>query len=202
MSSSTHRPSFAIMASGEGSNARALLENARQWGVLSHFKVIICDVAAAGVLKKVQSFAVPTVVIPREKNESKRAHEQKIEMTLRLKGVDWILLAGYMRILSAEFIAPFKDHIVNIHPSLLPAYPGLNAYERAFNDGVDESGVSVHLVTPEVDAGKILLQRSFKRMPGDSLEQFIARGKELEHQLYSQALAQILRIQIDSSELI
>ena len=200
--SSSSNPHFAILASGEGSNALALLENARRWGVLSHFKVLICDVPDAPVLKKVQPFGLPCVVIAREKNESRRAHEQKIEMTLRLKGVTWILLAGYLRILSAEFIAPFENKIINIHPSLLPAYPGLKAYERAFNDGVSESGVSVHLVTPEVDAGKILLQQSFSRMPGDSLQQFIARGKELEHQLYSQALAQILKIQIDSSELI
>lgn len=199
MSSKT---SFAIMASGEGSNALALLESAKKWGALSHFRVVICDVPDAPVLKRVQNFGVPTVVIPREKGESRRAHEQKIEMTLRLKGVSWILLAGYFRILSAEFIAPFAGRIINIHPSLLPAYPGLQAYERAFNDGVSESGVSVHLVTAEVDAGEILLQQKFPRESGDSLEQFITRGKTLEHRLYAQALAQILKIEIDPSELI
>lgn len=187
--------SFALMASGEGTNVRALLKSARSLGVLSLIKVLICDREGAKVLEVARDFDLPCMVIVREKNESREAHEQKISMALRVQGVNFLLLAGYTKILSASFVSKFKNRILNIHPSLLPAYPGLNSYERAYNDGVSESGVTIHYVTEGVDEGPIFMQERFKRLPDDDLESFTLRGKKLEHELFPKAFQQLLELE-------
>ena len=198
MSSPRPVPLFALLASGEGTNVSALLEFAAREKILGHFKVLICDQARAGAIERARAYELPVVVIEREKGESRESYERKLLMALRPFGVNWALLAGFMKILGPTFLKYFWDaerghyRLVNIHPSLLPAYPGLNAYERAFNDGVSEAGVSVHLVTPGVDEGPILLQRSFKHEATDTLATFMARGKKIEHEIYPEAIALIL----------
>lgn len=189
------RFSFALMASGEGTNVRALLESAKRLGVQSLIKILICDREHAKVLDVAREFDLASMVIIREKNESREAHEQKIAMALRMSRVNFLLLAGYTRILSASFVAKFKNRILNIHPSFLPAYPGLHSYERAFNDGVGESGVTIHYVTEGVDEGPIFMQERFKRLPEDNLESFTLRGKKLEHELYPKAFEKLLELE-------
>ena len=111
---------------------------------------------------------------------------------------EWIFLAGYMRILSANFLRSFQDpvtrryRVVNIHPSLLPDFPGMDAYRRAFESGVPEGGVTVHLVDEGVDTGPVLAQESFPRMADDDLASFVTRGQSVEHRLYVDVLARIV----------
>jgi len=185
---------FAVFASGEGTNASALFKHDNH----SLIKLLVCDNEDALVINKARSLGISVAIIPKEEGESRSSHEAKILSLLKVNGINWILLAGYLRILSSEFISNFFDpllsqnRIINIHPSLLPAYPGLRAYERAFEAGESESGVSVHFVSAGVDEGAIILQKSFARKSSDSLGEFIARGKELEHQLYCQVFDQII----------
>lgn len=143
---------------------------------------------------------VPHVCIPLVRNKSntrtedKAAHEAAIYEWMNSKNVDWVFLAGYMRILSADFIKKFHDpnlgvsRILNIHPSLLPSFPGKNAYEQAFQAGVKSSGVTVHFVDPGVDTGPPIIQESFPRFEQDTLEDFEKRGLEVEYRLYRKAM--------------
>jgi len=185
-----------IFASGSGTNAANLIRHAQENPDFS-VAAVICDRADAGVISKCAALNIPCHVIPFE--NSKAQHEDKIRAALAAYNTDWILLAGYMRILSAEFIAEFHDpvldctRIINIHPSLLPAYRGMDAYGRAFAEDVPESGVTVHFVDSGIDTGPIILQRRFPRKSDDTLESFTARGMALEYQTYIDAIALLLQ---------
>ncbi|QKK06323.1 MAG: phosphoribosylglycinamide formyltransferase [Pseudomonadota bacterium] len=185
-----------IFASGSGTNAANLIRHAAENPDFS-VAAVICDNPAAGVIEKCAALDLPCHVIPFE--SSKHNHEEKIRTALAHYDADWIFLAGYMRILSAEFIAEFYDsalgcaRIVNIHPSLLPAFRGKDAYQRAFTENVPESGVTVHFVDSGIDTGPIILQRRFPRKSDDTLESFTARGMALEYQTYIDAVALLLQ---------
>ncbi len=197
---------IALFASGHGTNALALLHHDREVSRSNAIKLLICDKEKAPILEHARTYQLPVMLIPKEQGESRESHEKKILMALGPYDINWLFLAGYLRILSAQFIQRFFDpqlsnaRILNIHPSLLPAYPGLNSYERAFEDGISESGVTVHFVSEEVDAGSIIAQRSFPRLSGDTLLDFISRGKALEHQLYTQVFEMVLSNRILSQE--
>ncbi len=191
---------IAIMASGSGSNAEALLDNYFNEKNLHHkmqIKAIITDKKEAFVLERAKKFpvscyAVPYDSCPEGRDFSKKAHERKILSILNDLEVNWIFLAGYMRLLSQEFLNHFYEsdgessyyRVLNIHPSLLPSFPGISAYKDAFDYGVKISGSTVHFVDEGVDTGPILLQTSFKRESNDTLEAFSKRGLSLEHKLY------------------
>jgi phosphoribosylglycinamide formyltransferase 1 len=184
---------LAIMASGTGSNALNLLEHVKNYQNLT----ISCVVVDTGHSQLPQKLAelypgLPVYrILPNDKlsrSQRQREFEERILNCFREHTVHWILLAGYMRIIGATILDAYINRIVNIHPSLLPAYRGLHAYERAFADGVHESGVTIHLVDDGLDTGPILLQQSFPRLQNDGLEIFIRRGKHLEWALYPQIL--------------
>lgn len=176
---------FVILASGEGTNARVLLEHARKYADRLAPKAVISDRSGAPVLDLAASLGVPTYVV------SHREENMMLALLKRL-GPRWALLAGYKRIVGKSFLDFFQDQnfhrVLNVHPSLLPAYPGLGGYERAFQDGVRLSGVTVHLVDGGLDTGPCVLQESFEREDGDDLAAFSARGRKLEHKLYPKAL--------------
>ncbi|TNE32706.1 MAG: phosphoribosylglycinamide formyltransferase [Alphaproteobacteria bacterium] len=184
-----------IFASGSGTNAENLIRHAAENADFS-VAAVICDNTDAGVISKCAALGVPCHVILFE--GSKHSHEEKIRKALSAYDADWIFLAGYMRILSAEFITEFYDpafgcaRIVNIHPSLLPAFRGKDAYARAFTKGVSESGVTVHFVDSGIDTGPVILQRSFPRIADDTLGSFTARGMALEYKTYIDAIALLL----------
>jgi len=173
-----------VLASGRGSNFRALIEAVRQ-GVLR------ADIVALGVSKRgaesvniAESNAIPTLVEPTEENILAYAEKER---------VDAVVLAGYMKILSGEFVDRLRDEkgisrILNIHPSLLPAFSGKDSYRQAFDAGVRETGITVHLVEKEVDAGPILDQKSFRIDRLRSAEEVEARGLPLEHELYARTV--------------
>ncbi len=193
---------IVIFASGAGSNAEALV----RWAVHNPSHVIVAglltDNPHAGVIDKAATMKIPIKIVPRNVRSalskvSRKSHEQKILDAISEWHPDWIFLAGYMRILSAEFLAQFRCEtsgrfrVVNIHPSILPEFPGLDAYRRAFEAGVSHSGVTVHQVDEGMDTGPVLAQERFPRFSEDDFRTFQMRGQALEHRLYTEVLAQI-----------
>lgn len=193
-----NKVTIAILASGTGSNAKALLEKAAQ---LNQVEVacVITDRAKAGVIEVADVAGVECKVITSKNCGGDRARqEQMVTDYLKQKKVDWVFLAGYMKVLGSNFLAAFKDEalgvnrVVNIHPSLLPSFKGANGYKDAFEYGVALSGVTVHLVSEELDDGPIIAQASFTRGVDDSLSDFMANGLKLEHQLYPDVMEKLL----------
>jgi len=186
-----YKANIAIMASGKGTNAKNLILSGK---AIPNINVtcLISDVENAPALDMAKELGVEGIYIPVEKSESlkktKTEHESKIINVLKEYNVNWILLAGYMRIIGPTLLSTYSGRILNIHPSLLPAFPGKNAYEDAFNYGVKLSGATTHFVDEGIDTGKIILQDSFIRKNEDTLDDFKARGLELEHRLYSKTL--------------
>lgn len=183
--------SIVLFASGTGSNAEAIMKFAAQ----GPYKVaaLVCDKSDAPVLKKAQDAGVKTILVAKEKGEATTSHEARILRELEALNFDLIVLAGYRRLLSSQFLASFpRNSIINIHPSVLPAYPGLDSYARAFNDGVSSSGITIHYVDEGVDTGEIIEQHHFKREADDTLARFTARGLEIEHRAYPKAIKRIL----------
>lgn len=172
----------AILASGNGSNAENILRHARRYKDKLSIPFVICNKAGAGVIERAHKMQVPCEVIVRD--GAKEAYEQKIIATLRKNSVEWVLLAGYMAILSPAFIAAYRNKIINIHPSLLPQFPGKDGYGDAFRAKVPVSGVTLHYVDEGVDTGPVIAQKTFPREAGDTLETFRARGMALEHEIY------------------
>lgn len=186
---------LAIFASGRGSNMKAILQSIADGRLDARVVAAVCNEEGAGALQIADEFSVPSICIPHA-GMKRRQHEEKILAALSRFDIDFIVLAGYMRILSPAFLQSFKDpagffRVINIHPSLLPAFPGVDAYKDAFDAGVEVSGITVHLVDEQVDHGPILAQTEFARQPGDTLESFRARGLALEHKLYPKVLQQI-----------
>ncbi|WP_413568524.1 phosphoribosylglycinamide formyltransferase [Bdellovibrio sp. HCB117] len=187
---------IALFASGTGSNAMALVAKAQE---LSKEKIdvafVLSDKSAAPVLEKAQNAGVRTYLV--EKKTDRKTHESEVLKLLREYHIDWIFLAGYMRLLSADFIQQFRhwhagaEQIVNIHPSLLPAYPGVDSIARAFNDGVKESGVTLHLVDEGMDTGRVLVQEIVSRKEEANLAKWTQQFHEVEHRLYCQFLEKV-----------
>jgi phosphoribosylglycinamide formyltransferase 1 len=149
--------------------------------------------AQAQGLERAKNHGISAVTVSSQRL-NREDHELKVIEVLKQHHVDWVCLCGYKRIVTETFLQhfPLKDtpffQVLNIHPALCPAFPGLHAYERAYNQGVKISGVTVHLVDSGMDTGPVILQEAFRRNDHDSLEQFINRGMSLEYQLYPQAL--------------
>jgi phosphoribosylglycinamide formyltransferase-1 len=188
---------IALFASGSGTNALNLMEHARHY---SNVKIVCLIIdTEASPLPQIVSAKYPHIsvfnILPDEKLEKKdrrHEHEGRVIEVLSKHQVRWGMLAGYMRIIGPRLLNYFgMQRLVNIHPSLLPAYPGLHAFERAFADNVSESGITVHLVDAGMDTGPILLQSSFPRRKEDTLSDFILRGKEIEWEIYPKILKQL-----------
>lgn len=182
---------IVIFASGTGSNAEAIYQASKSLGF--EVAALVCDKIVAGVLLKAKTWNCPVLLIEKTASETRSQHERKIVSALSEISFDLIVLAGYQRMLGLEFLYSFPaNSIINIHPSVLPAYPGLHSYERAFNDGVTESGISIHYVDVGMDTGSIITQKTFKRFDNDTLETFMKRGLALEHAHYPQTIKDIL----------
>ena len=188
---------LAFFASGTGTNVLKLLEHARELNTI-HPALVIVDQRSSPLpfILKEKFPELNVRVIPYPENafaiSKKDLHETLILTELKEFQIDWIFLAGYMRMIGPKILNEYshegRSRIVNIHPSLLPNYPGLQAYERAFSDEVAFSGVTVHLVDSGMDTGEILAQEKFPRLADDTLESFNRRGQELEWKLYPQIL--------------
>ncbi|TNE99602.1 MAG: phosphoribosylglycinamide formyltransferase [Deltaproteobacteria bacterium] len=187
-----------IMASGGGTNAENIIQYAPKVGI--EIVGLISDQPEAFALKRAANNDIEAVCLPfvrdhsRTYAEDKEIHETAIYEWMKERQVDWIFLAGYMRILTSSFIEKFEEpsaghsRIVNIHPSLLPSFPGKDAYKQAWSSGVKMSGATVHFVDSGVDTGAPIVQDCFPRLEKDSLEDFVDRGLKIEYKLYKQAM--------------
>ncbi|MGB9030898.1 MAG: phosphoribosylglycinamide formyltransferase [Acidobacteriaceae bacterium] len=189
---SAHPASLGILLSGRGSNFLAIADAIASGKIPdAQIAIIISNSAAAPGLAAARERGLNAVAI--EANGRKRAeHDQEIIATLKAHNVDLVCLAGYMRLLSPGFVQAFPQRILNIHPSLLPAFAGLDAQSQAFEYGVQVTGCTVHFVDEQLDHGAIVLQRSVPVLPTDDPHSLGARILEQEHIAYSEAIARVL----------
>ncbi len=183
---------IAILLSGRGSNFLALHGAVERGEIPAEIVLVASNVAGAGGLAKARELGLPAVAIPHQGEPSRRAHEEKVIAALRESGAEWVCLAGYMRLLSPALVGSFRQRILNIHPSLLPAFPGLDAQEQALAHGVKVAGCTVHLVDEGLDSGPIVVQRAVPVLDGDTPATLSARLLEAEHQAYPEALRRLL----------
>ncbi len=183
---------LAFFVSGNGTNAQNLIRKIKAGELAADPAVVISDNPGAGALEKAKQLGVEAVVVDRKKYASKAAFETAIVAVLDEKKIDLIVLAGFMRILSAEFVARYPRRIVNIHPAYLPAFRGAHAIRDAFEAKVKETGVTVHFVDAGVDTGPIILQRKVAVSPDDTLETLETRIHAAEYELYPEALRNVL----------
>ncbi len=184
---------LAILLSGRGSNFEAIADAVRE-GTIPEAEIVavISDVAAARGLERARERTLPAFTVERSVGESRQAHEERILEILDRVRPDLVCLAGYMRILSAGFVDRYAGRILNIHPSLLPLYPGLEPQRRALEAGEVESGCTVHVVDQGTDSGPIVLQRRVPILPGDDPESLSARILNEEHTAYPEAITRVL----------
>ena len=184
----TTKKRAAIMISGGGSNMATLIAASRDEDYPVDFVGVISDYKTAGGLAKAEAAGVPAIAFERKDFTSKAEHEAAILAHLSTLDLDLICLAGYMRLLSPEFIGAWRGKIINIHPSLLPLYPGLHTHQRAIDAGARLAGASVHVVTEGVDEGPLVAQAAVPVLDGDTADTLAARVLKAEHKLYPAAL--------------
>jgi phosphoribosylglycinamide formyltransferase-1 len=183
---------IGILISGRGSNMAAIID-AVQSGEIpdSEVAVVISDKAEAPGLARASAQGVPTAVIER-KGRSREEHDREIAAELCKYNVELVCLAGYMRLLSPWFVSQFPNRIINIHPSLLPAFPGLDAQRQAFEAGVKTTGCTVHYVDEHLDHGSVILQKEIEVLSTDTADSLAARILEQEHILYVEAVKRLV----------
>ena len=183
---------IAILISGRGSNMLALSDAVRDGRIPdTEIAIVISDKSSARGLELAQERGIETLAIER-RGRNREEHELEIIGALRDRHVDLVCLAGYMRLLSPCFIEAFRGRILNIHPSLLPAFPGLDAQRQALEHGVKVSGCTVHFVDETLDGGPIIAQRAVPVIEGDTVDSLSQRILEEEHKLYVEAVARVL----------
>ena len=185
------KPRIAILISGRGSNMVALLDAIRDGRLQAEAAVVISNVESAPGLVKARERGVETLVIS-HKNRTREEHDREIVAELRQRNVSLVCLAGYMRLLGSIFVRSFEHRILNIHPSLLPAFPGIDAQRQAIEHGVKITGCTVHLVDEQLDHGPIVMQRAVEVRDDDTIESLSARILEQEHCIYPEAVARVL----------
>jgi phosphoribosylglycinamide formyltransferase-1 len=183
------RQRVAVLISGRGSNMEALLRAAGEPGYPAEVALVLSNRPDAPGLARAAAAGIATACVDHANYRGDRpAHEAAVDSCLRTHGVELVCLAGYMRLLTPWLVGAWEGRMLNIHPSLLPAFPGLDTHRRALAAGVKLHGCTVHLVTAEVDAGPILAQAAVPVLPGDTAETLAARVLAQEHRLYPLAL--------------
>ncbi len=178
----------AILISGRGSNMRALIEAASEADYPAEIVLVLSNVADASGLAYARERGIPTAVIEHKGYASREAFDQAMDETLAAAQAEIVALAGFMRLLSTAFAQKWRGRMINIHPSLLPAYKGLHTHKRAIAAGEKFAGCTVHFVTPELDDGPAILQAKVPVLPGDTEDTLAARVLLEEHRIYPQAL--------------
>jgi phosphoribosylglycinamide formyltransferase 1 len=181
------------MISGRGSNMVALIDAAKAPGYPAEIVLVVSNKADAPGLERARAEGIEAIALSAKTFADKDSFEAAINHALRARGVEIVCLAGYMRILGRAFVESWGGRLLNIHPSLLPAYKGLHTHERALADSVSEHGCSVHLVTPELDDGPVLAQARVRVLDGDDPARLAARVLVEEHRIYPVALAELAR---------
>jgi phosphoribosylglycinamide formyltransferase-1 len=187
-------PRLAVLGSGKGSNFVALQEAILAGRLEAQVAVVISDLPEAPILTRAAAFGLRTAVLPASPFKTKLGPEGETALLdlLRKHQAEWVVLAGYMRVVKEPLLSAYPNRIINIHPSLLPAFKGLRAWEQALNAGVAETGCTVHFVNADVDAGEIIAQQRVEVLPGDTPATLHARIQVAEHELYPAALKKVL----------
>lgn len=180
---------LAVFASGRGSNAQALYEAMEAGQINASISIVVSDHSNAAVLERAAKWGVPTAVISRKNYNSKEEFEEAMLDAIAPYKVDGVVLAGYMRLLGPTFIEPYENRILNIHPALLPSFPGLHAQGQAVEAGVKVSGCTVHFVDTGMDSGPIIMQNTVPVYAEDTEETLAERLLPVEHKTYKEALA-------------
>jgi phosphoribosylglycinamide formyltransferase-1 len=183
---------LGVLLSGRGSNFLALHDAIAAGEVPAAIALVVSNEPAAAGLARARALGLPAAAIPHRGEPDRAAHEAKVLAALAGAGVEWVCLAGYMRLLSPAFVRRYPQRILNVHPSLLPAFPGLDAQRQALEHGVRVSGCTVHLVDEGLDSGPIVVQRAVPVSDRDSAETLAARILEQEHLAYPEALRRLL----------
>jgi formyltetrahydrofolate-dependent phosphoribosylglycinamide formyltransferase len=189
----------AVMISGRGSNMGALIAAALDSGFPAKIVSVISDKPEAKGLEHAREFGIEALAIPRSEYASKAEHEAAVIAALDASGARIIALAGYMRLLSGDFVKRYAGRMINIHPSLLPAFPGLATHERALAAGCRVHGCTVHFVTEGMDEGPIIEQEAVRVERGDTPDTLATRVLEAEHRIYPLALAMLARGEVRMS---
>ena len=177
-----------ILASGSGTNFQALQDACASGYAPAEFAVVLSNKPDAYVLRRAERAGVEGVFVDPKGAASREEYDRQLTAYLEKHQVDLVCGAGYLRLLSPEFVRSFENRILNVHPSLLPAFPGLHGVEQAWEWGVKVTGVTVHVIDAELDHGPIVLQRAVEVRPADTLESFEARIHLMEYVLYPKAL--------------
>lgn len=185
---------LAILGSGKGSNCRAIASAVSDGRLLAEIALVVADHPEAGILEVAREFGLKGISHPTGPYKTRlgEAEERALSQLLQEHQIDWIVLAGWMRVVKAPLLETFPGRILNIHPSLLPRHPGLAAWKQAFEAGDQVTGCTVHRVDAGVDRGEILAQAEVPRLPEDTPESLHARIQEAEHQLYPAVLRRLL----------
>ncbi|MFB6277029.1 MAG: phosphoribosylglycinamide formyltransferase [Halothece sp.] len=181
--------SLGILASGKGSNLVAVAEAIAQGKLNAAIKVVIYNKAQAQVKEKAAEFGIPSVFCNHRDYPNREAFDQVLVDTLKAYQVHWVIMAGWMRVVTPVLINAFPDRVINIHPSLLPSFKGINGVEQALAAGVKITGCTAHLVRPEVDSGPILMQAAVPIFAQDTCESLHHRIQQQEHQILPSAIA-------------
>ena len=184
--------SIGVLISGRGSNLQAIIDAIAAGRLDARIAVVISNRADAGGLERARAAGIETVVMPHKAYPDRAAYDRALADALKSRGVVLVCLAGFMRLLGPAFIDEFPNAVLNVHPSLLPAFPGVDGQRQALEHGVKVAGATVHFVTPDLDAGPILLQATVPVLDGDTEEALSARILAEEHRIYPDAIGLVL----------
>ena len=192
---------IGILGSGKGSNCRAILERIRSGDLAAEARLVVSDVLDAPVLDLAREFGIANAYLPpgRFRTRLEPEVEEQLVQMLRAAGVELVVLAGFMRVLHEPMLKAFPRRIINIHPSLLPKFPGLEAWKQALVAGETVTGCTVHYVDEQIDHGQILGQKEVKILPNDTAETLHARIQVVEHELYPAVIGQLCKRYGESS---
>uniref|UniRef100_UPI003341AB94 phosphoribosylglycinamide formyltransferase n=1 Tax=Castellaniella defragrans TaxID=75697 RepID=UPI003341AB94 len=180
---------FLILISGRGSNMQAIVQAIAARGLPAEVCAVLANRADAAGLEWARSRGIPVEVLSHRAFDSREAFDQALARRIDALAPDYVLLAGFMRVLGADLVRRFDGRIVNIHPSLLPAFPGLHTHAQALAQGVQWHGCTVHFVTPVLDHGPIIAQGAIPVLPGDTADTLAGRLLALEHHVYAEVVA-------------
>lgn len=183
---------LGVLISGRGSNLKAIIDAIAERRLDATIAVVISNRADAPGLEHARRAGIEALVISHRGYASREEYDRVVIKALQERRVALVCLAGFMRLLSPEFVNAFPNRILNIHPSLLPKYPGLHPQQQALDDGARVSGATVHFVNADLDAGPVVLQREVPVLPGDDAEALARRILQIEHRLYPDAIAHVL----------
>lgn len=186
------RPRFAVFCSGGGSNFEALAEAVRRGRIKADLALMVCDNPKAFAIKRAARLGIPVVAVSPRLFASRSEYEKFIVGILKSQKVRFVALAGFMRILTGRFINAYRGRILNVHPSLLPAFKGAHAIKDAFEAKVRVTGVTIHLVTVKLDSGPILAQKAVRVSRTDTLKSLEKKIHQVEHRLYPRALQKFI----------